>query len=399
MADRRQPKRANGEAREYWNETRGRWEMLIELPPVAGKRRRKKVTGATKTEVRAKARAVRAELEAFGNVTDALVTVGDVLDGWMESLPGTVSVGTLEAYRRRVRLYVRPYMAHHKVKDLQPRQVSAWLRDLAEHPPSSESRRVGKLSAGTIRDARGVLVAALGWAEREGVVNRNVAAVTRGPAGRAPQVQPLDIDEVRTLLAAVEGWRYAAAVYLMAGLGLRVGETLGLKWGDIELDGDPPMLHVRRQLQRHDGGVLELVPTKTAGSQRAVALPAFVVAALRSHRLAMGTERLSLGAGRPGADDLVFTSTTGTPADNRNLARELRAIAEGAGLDHVHPHRLRHSAVAVLLDAGVPIETVSDVVGHSSIRVTKDTYGKLLDTGRARVAAAMDAAITSPASG
>ena len=93
-----------------------------------------------------------------------------------------------------------------------------------------------------------------------------------------------------------------------------------------------------------------------------------------------------------GTDDLVFTTQSGTPADPRNFNRLVSKIATDAGLGHWHPHELRHSAVSLLLASGVPLEIVSEVAGHSSIRVTKDVYGHLNVGQRALAADAMERA-------
>jgi integrase len=385
-------RRPNGDAAPYWNEGRQRYELFVELPRGGdGKRRRKQVTGRTKTEARDRARAVRSELDQRGAVPDESATIAQMMAMFLDTLPGTVSDGTAEVYRRTSRLYIEPGLGRKRAAQLKPSDVERWLRDL-----TGENGR--QLSPSTKRQARAVLRRALRWAERDDIVSRNAAALAEGVRGRPKEVQPLSIDQVRDLLAAVNGYRLEAAVVVMLTCGLRVGETLGLKWGDLDLDADPPTLTVRQQLQRRAAtdttpGRLVLTELKTAGSRRTMALPRVTVEAIRSHRRAQAEERLLLGAGKAGKNDLVFTTVTGTPVDARNFGRELKRLGTDAGIDGVHPHRLRHSAVAVLLDAGVPLEAVSETVGHSSIRTTKDVYGKLLDAGRSRVANAMDDAI------
>jgi integrase len=92
---------------------------------------------------------------------------------------------------------------------------------------------------------------------------------------------------------------------------------------------------------------------------------------------------------------LVFTTAVGTPVDPRGFNRTLSKVAKAAGLGHWHPHELRHSAISLLLAAGVPLEIVSEVVGHSSIRITKDIYGHLEERQRAVAAQAMESVFSA----
>jgi integrase len=85
----------------------------------------------------------------------------------------------------------------------------------------------------------------------------------------------------------------------------------------------------------------------------------------------------------------VFTSSIGTPIDPRNLYREFQKVCRNAGLGDWHPHELRHSAASLMLAQGVKIHVVSQVLGHSSIRMTADVYGHLLDPDRQEAAQAM----------
>ena len=121
------------------------------------------------------------------------------------------------------------------------------------------------------------------------------------------------------------------------------------------------------------GGTVQLGPTKTAGSRRQLRLPLSTVESLRRHRerqvgqvALMGEHWQDLG--------LVFPTSRGTLLDPANLRRSLRTVTELAGLGRWHPHELRHSAASLLSAAGVPLEEVADVLGHTSTRVTSATY-------------------------
>jgi integrase len=166
---------------------------------------------------------------------------------------------------------------------------------------------------------------------------------------------------------------------------LRKGEALGAAWTDIDLDRG--LLTVRQALKRV-GGAVSLGDVKTSGSRRMINLPDAVVAALRSHRARQAAERLAAGPSWH-ESGLVFTTPIGTPIDPSNFRRQFDKICNKAGLVGWHPHELRHSAASIMLAAGVPLEVVSRVLGHASIRITADVYGHIMDPQRKQAADAM----------
>ena len=90
-----------------------------------------------------------------------------------------------------------------------------------------------------------------------------------------------------------------------------------------------------------------------------------------------------------------FTTSIGTPIDPRNLYREFKDVCKDAGLGDWHPHELRHSAASLILAQGVKLQVVSEVLGHSSIRMTADVYGHILAPDRQAAADAMTDALWS----
>jgi len=138
-------------------------------------------------------------------------------------------------------------------------------------------------------------------------------------------------------------------------------------------------------------GVL-LADLKTAGSRRTLHLSQPLVELLRVHRARQNAEEQAARTWRNPAN-LVFTSTIGTPLDPKAFGRTVPRICKRAGLGHWSIHELRHSCASLLLAMGVPLEVVSDTLGHASIRVTMDVYGHLLAPSRMHAAEAMRRAL------
>lgn len=171
-------------------------------------------------------------------------------------------------------------------------------------------------------------------------------------------------------------------------MGLRRGEILGLRWSDI--DADTGVLWVRQAVQRVNGG-LRLVEPKTHRSRRALPIPGLALGALDRQRARQAAERLAAG---PIWQDngLVFASVIGTLLEPRNVNRHFERLRDQAGLSWVwvRLHDLRHACATFLLAQGVEPRTVMEILGHSTIRLTMDTYSHVLPDRLQAAAEAMN---------
>ncbi len=370
----------------------GRWRGVVELEWGDSGRRRKYVSGSTQAQVLERVRQVQREAET-GVVADGRLTVRAFLDRWVTTnLPGNVTGTTLDDYAHMVRLHLSPALGHKRLAQLKVADVDALLA----------AKRKAGYKPNTIRIMRAVLRRALAQAEREGLVARNVAALSQPPRISQPEGRSLTVGQAKTLLEAARGDRLEAAFLLLLTYGLRRGEMLGLAWAD--LDRQARTLAVRQAVRRrksaldadgtYAGGTtsrVELSELKTRRSRRVLHLTPGIVEALDAHAVRQAMEREA--AGDAWVDQgLIFTSTVGTPIDPDNFAKAFVRLARSAGLGHWHPHEARHSAASVMLAQGVPLEVVSEVLGHSSIYITKDVYGHLAE-GAKRDAAERMAAV------
>jgi len=287
--------------------------------------------------------------------------LGAYLAAWLADVRPTVAPATWKQHEAIVRLHITPALGRTRLSALTVGQVRAWLHSSTLHPRSVSHHRA------TLRRA-------LADAVRDGLVVRNVAALARPPS--VPDVERawLTTDQVRTLLASTEGDRLHALWALGASAGLRIGEALALAWDDV--DTDAATLTVRSTLHREAGEWVVREP-KTRSSRRTVPLTPLAVAALRAHELRQAQEQLAHGTRRRG---LVFTTPEGRPLHGTNVLPALYAALEAAGLPRVTFHGLRHSAASLMLEAGVPMKVVSELLGHSTLRVTADLYSHVAPT-------------------
>jgi integrase len=177
-------------------------------------------------------------------------------------------------------------------------------------------------------------------------------------------------DEATKLLVTVKGSRLEALYAVALALGLRRGEALAVRWDDLDLVHGT--LSVKRTLVRVNGKLIFNEP-KTERSARTIPLPSSCVMLLKSHRARQVQERLAVGP-RWQENGLVFATTIGTPIEPRNLNRDFHRRCEEAGLRRFRLHDLRHTCASLLLAQGVPARVVMEILGHSGISITLNTY-------------------------
>ena len=124
---------------------------------------------------------------------------------------------------------------------------------------------------------------------------------------------------------------------------------------------------------------------KTPRSRRTLFLTPELVELLRRHRVRQAEERMAVGEAWE-EHRLIFCSEVGTPLDPDNLSHLFSRICRRAGLRHWHLHELRHSGASLMLAQGTDLYVVSEVLGQSSVAITKDVYGHLVE-GQKRAAA------------
>ncbi len=221
------------------------------------------------------------------------------------------------------------------------------------------------------------------------IVARNAATLVDAPRVPHHEIKPFTPDQARAFLDAIRGDRLEALYSVALALGLRKGEVLGLRWDDIDLEKGT--LTVRSSLQRIDGK-LTLVEPKSKQSRRTVAMPQTVASALRLHRARQLQERLLAGS-RWQNRGFVFPTTIGTPMDTRNLTRHFKRALSEAGLPSLRFHDLRHSCASLLLAQGIHPRVVMEILGHSQINLTMNTYSHVIDDLKREAAAQMDAVL------
>jgi len=349
-----------GECRDsrYHKGCDGRWRGVISLGFGAdGKRRRKKVSGKTKTEVRDKLRDLHADLDA-GIRTRHGHTVEKAVADWLaDGLPGRTAK-TVETN-------------HDALKPLLSDLGSVRLTELTAHDVQSAlGKMAARYSTRTVQKSHNCLTRVIRHAEAHDLVRRNVSALVDTPKGQLGRPsQSLTLEQATALLAASARSRLHAFIVVCLLTGVRSEEARALRWGQVDVDAGT--VAVWRSV-RAQGEV------KTEKSRRTLKLPQLVINALLEHRAKQALERKAAGP-RWRENDLVFATSVGTPLDSHNVRRDFRKVCRAAGIgDRWVPKELRTSFVSMMSHRGVPVEEIARLAGHSSTRTTEVIYRREL---------------------
>jgi len=331
----------------------GRWEGQLGLPGGG----RKSFYGRTRRETLQKLEQGSWSLALGLAVSSRTKTVAEFLGEWLEITRRRVRLSTLENYE----LNARRLMAHFgdvPISRLSPPAIQAAYHRLHDRGLSDYS----------VLQAHRTLHRALNQAFHWGLIRANPTELVFPPRPQRREMTALDRDQLLLLLDQTKGQRLHALLVLLATSGLRVGEALALRWQDLDLDAR--RLYIHRTLRRqHRAGVV-FGPPKTNRSRRPVVLSELAVEALRRHRLRRDDE----AAMSRESCDLVFTNCRGGPLEPAAPGKILNRALEDAGLPHIRVHDLRHTAASLMLFARVHPKVVQDLLNHSSIRTTLDTY-------------------------
>jgi integrase len=372
-------KRGNGEG-SITRRKNGGWSAQYTVHTAEG-RKRKTLYGKTRQEVAAKLARALSDREG-GLIFDAEgLKLGEYLGRWLEdSVKGTVRNTTYERYEQITRMHIVPMLGAIKLKALTPTHVRGLYKE-----------KLSSLSPRTVQYIHVTLHKALKQAVSDGLIPRNATEAVKPPQVRREEIRPLTPEQVKMLLDAASGDRLEALYVLAVHTGLRQGELLGLKWDDIDLQART--LQVRRALTTAKGGP-RLAAPKTKGSRRRVSLTRVAAQAFKGH-LERQLEEIDRAGSLWQENGLVFASETGAPLDRRDLtSRQFKPLLERAGLPHFRFHDLRHTCATLLLTQNVNPKVVSEMLGHSSIAITLDTYSHVLPNMQDSAARALEEALS-----
>jgi integrase len=366
--------RKNGEGTLFKRKD-GRWQASF--VPENGKRLY--FYGKTQKEALEKLRKAQQEDQKGLLATGPKLRLGEYLVHWVEATykPPMARHTTYVQYRSMIHKHLVPGLGQVFLQKLTVQQLQAFYAQKIEEG----------LKTRTIAIIHAVLHKALENAVKWNLLSRNIATLATVPQKTSHEVKTLSASEARKLIEAAQDSRIEALLVLAITTGMRRGELLGLRWDDIDLELG--ILRICRTVNWIAGfGFIENDP-KTKASRRRITLPSVAIEGLRKHRIRQDQAKQQAGT-KWIEKGLVFPNTLGNFLGPNHLLTMFQRVLDQAGLPHMRFHDLRHSAATILLTMGVHPKVVQELLGHSSITMTMDTYSHLLPSMQKEAMDGMD---------
>ena len=343
------------------------------------------ITGKDKKEVTQKLIETLNDINHGCYVAPSKQTLGEWLDTWLDLyVTPSVKPYTTDAYRSACRNHIKPALGKIKLSALTTLQIQRFYNRLLEQG----------LSPKTIKNVNGVLHKALSQAVRIGELKYNPTDACDLPKVYKKEITPLEQNDIRRFIEAIQGNRYEILYMVTLFTGLRQGEVLGLTWDCV--DFDHCTLYINKQLQKTQkvGGEYTLVPTKNSRA-RLITIAPFVLELLRKRQAQQMESCISGGQAWNNPNQLVFTNELGGHLVHVTVYKDFKDIARSLGYEKARFHDLRHSYAVAAIESGDDIKTVQANLGHATASFTLDVYGHVTQEMKVEAARRIQQAIDS----
>ncbi|WP_329426938.1 tyrosine-type recombinase/integrase [Streptosporangium sp. NBC_01495] len=420
---------ANGESSVFFSESDGYWHGFVTMGiKDDGSLDRRHCKSKSEQKLRKKVKEFEADREA-GRLaqTSRVPTLAEWMAFYLDTIctrlvaSGKMAPRTLDDYRSKTRVWIIPLLGQHRLNRLLPEHLDKAY---------SQMHLKGR-SPSTVLKVHRILSRALSVAVRREKLNRNVATLIDAPAAADTEIEAFTREEARRILKAAEGRRNAARWSVALALGIRQGEALGLRWSYIDLESGvirawfqvqqanfqhgcedphacgakwhrppcktPCRIHVhtpdcsancknrkhacpKRPCGKNCGEHARFCPRRTGGGivfrprkgRRKLTLqcPPELLPVLRAHRETQDLERLMVGDAWQD-HDLLFPRPNGTPESRTEDWKEWKRLLKIAGVRDGRLHDARHTAGTLLIEQGVHIRVVQEILGHTRVTTTE----------------------------
>ncbi len=276
-------------------------------------------------------------------------------------------------YEKQIQNHLLPELGNIKLKDFTPAKITAFFKTRTYKPA-------------TCRKVYVIMQSVFARAVEQGFIKETpcTKAVILPKNETAKEKKPfLDENQAKDLLKMVEdNTQFNRIIKVLLFTGMRSGECLALRWQDIDFENRT--IHIENTLT-DVGGKHWLQPPKTATSNRYIAL-SDILADIFKKQKEYNEEKLSKLGKLYARPEMVFTTESGNFVDRSGLNTQFRRFVKGTDFDFITLHSLRHCNATLLINSGIDLKIVSELLGHSDVSTTANVYADVLKSSKAKVA-------------
>ena len=370
----------------------GKWAAQVTLGyRPNGRRLRRTKTCLSKADATKQLQRLREDAKTKTAGKSDLMTFGVFANYCLENhATQTCRASTISGYRDLLERYVHGYLWHMRLRDIDPDHIIKMMQQLEKHGLNNTS----------IKRVRGVVGKILQMGVEQRLIGFNAVKLTPVPKKdsfnqKTQVMEPLTLQEAQQLIRETRNHPLGLIIEISITMGLRRGETLGLKWSDINFD--TRVVKIQRSLKEHrmkqtDGSWKTSIgedDVKTRNSRRTLPLGESLIKSFKAERHKQQQQKMVAGNAWQ-ETDYVFTNDIGGPLNPNGISKRFSKLLTRMGYRHIRFHDLRHTTAVLLLQAATPLEEVSQLLGHSSIAITKDIYAPYVPALSNRAIAKME---------
>lgn len=331
--------------------------------------KRQVVSDKTYNGVQKKMREAKIADDKAINTVNSNMTLDEWYQKWMDTCKKNCRNNTKETYAKHYKR-VKEALGWRKLNKLNLVVMQEAINNLRTDNERKNSKKI--------------LVDMLEKAVASDLIIKNVAKQITTEITKEEK-QPrrvLTVKETEIFLAEAESTFYYNLFVVALETGMRIGELAGLQWEDI--DYKKKMIHVKHSMTyfSKDGKyVFELHPTKTNKGLRDIPLTDVAIKALRQQYFIKQTLINKGKESLEGFENLVFVTKNNRPTTQflvteciEGTMRRIHKNNPNLVFEKITPHCFRHTFATRWLEAGIPIKTVSAMLGHSQLQLTTDLY-------------------------
>lgn len=350
--------------------------MYRVLDPKTGKKKQKLKRGFSKKgDAQKFLNKILGQIENNSYVEATKMKLSDFLNEWLEKfVEGKLAANTVRGYKVNINNHVIPSIGGLPLQQLTTRDIQSFYDGKLKDPDEEDSEG---LSAKSIIYIHRNLRKALDYAVKERYIISNPAKDVELPSQEKFTGMVYDQKTMMKLLDAVKDTDMELPIALAGLSGLRRGETAGLLWDEVDFENKT--LSVRKQRISGSKGA-KRSKVKTSESYRCIRISNTLLEILERHKKRQELIKNLLGNDYKGTEEaFVCCEADGSLVDASNYSKRFSKILEANDLPMIRFHDLRHSWATNMIRLGVPVNTVSKMLGHSNPVIILTVYAHVLN--------------------